>query len=206
AWLELWKRQPKLLPYFEIPVQHSEDRILKAMNRKKGRRELEELFGTILQELPQAVLRTTVMSGFPGETRAEALALKKFVAGIPFLHLGVFSYSREAGTPAFSLEGQVPPRTAERRMNALLALQANRREELLERYVGQSVEMLVEEAEDENEGDAWIGRAWFQAPEVDGVTYIEGSGLQPGQIIRAEVTNTVDPDLFAAVYPKENEQ
>jgi len=206
AWLELWKRQPKLLPYFEIPIQHSEDRVLKAMNRKKGRRELEELFGTILQELPQAVLRTTVMSGFPGETRAEALALKKFVAGIPFLHLGVFSYSREAGTPAFSLEGQVPPRTAERRMNALLALQANRREELLERYVGQSVEMLVEEAEDENEGDAWIGRAWFQAPEVDGVTYIEGSGLQPGQIIRAEVTNTVDPDLFAAVYPKENEQ
>ena len=206
AWLELWKRQPKLLPYFEIPVQHSEDRILKAMNRKKGRRELEGLFGTILQELPQAVLRTTVMSGFPGETRAEALALKKFVAGIPFLHLGVFSYSREAGTPAFSLEGQVPPRTAERRMNALLAQQANRREELLERYVGQSVEMLVEEAEGENEGDAWIGRAWFQAPEVDGVTYIEGSGLQPGQIIRAEVTNTVDPDLFAAVYPKENEQ
>ncbi|HOY84521.1 MAG TPA: 30S ribosomal protein S12 methylthiotransferase RimO [Candidatus Syntrophosphaera sp.] len=206
AWLELWKRQPKLLPYFEIPIQHSEDRVLKAMNRKKGRRELEALFTTILKELPQAVLRTTVMSGFPGETKAEALALKSFVAAIPFLHLGVFNYSREAGTPAFALEEQVPPRTAARRMNALLAWQAKRREQLLESYVGRSVEVLVEEAEDEDEENAWIGRAWFQAPEVDGVTYIEGSGLQPGQIIRADVTNAVDADLFAAVYPQENEQ
>ena len=64
----------------------------------------------------------------------------------------------------------------------------------------------MEEAEDEDEENAWIGRAWFQAPEVDGVTYIEGSGLQPGQIIRADVTNAVDADLFAAVYPQENEQ
>ncbi|MCB5246610.1 MAG: 30S ribosomal protein S12 methylthiotransferase RimO [Candidatus Cloacimonetes bacterium] len=206
GWLELWKAHPKLLPYFEIPIQHSEDRVLKAMNRHKGRRELEELFAAILKEIPHAVLRTTVISGFPGETRAEALALRDFVARIPFLHLGVFSYSRETGTPAYDLPDQVPARTAERRRNALLAFQAQRRELMLEDLVGKSLEVLVEETEDEEEGNSWIGRAWFQAPEIDGVTFIEGPGLQAGQILRADVTNAVDADLFATVYPQEAEQ
>lgn len=206
SWLELWKKHPKLLPYFEIPVQHSEDRILKAMNRKKGRAELEELFATILRELPHAVLRTTVMSGFPGETRAEALALKDFVARIPFLHLGVFRYSRETGTPAFDLPEQVPARTAARRRDALLTLQNRRREWMLEAGVGTSVEAIVEGLEDEEDENSWIGRAWFQAPEVDGVLFFEDSGLQPGEIVRAKLLNVVDADLFATATDEENEQ
>ncbi|MDD4223663.1 MAG: 30S ribosomal protein S12 methylthiotransferase RimO [Candidatus Cloacimonetes bacterium] len=206
GWLELWKAHPKLLPYFEIPIQHSEDRILKAMNRKKGRQELEDLFHTILDQIPHAVLRTTLISGFPGETRAEALALRDFVAKIPFLHLGVFRYSREFGTPAFDLPDQVPGRTAASRRNALLNFQAQRREAMLENLVGKSLEVLVEEPEDEEEGNSWIGRAWFQAPEIDGVTFIEGPGLQAGQILRADVTNAVDADLFATVYNQEKEQ
>lgn len=206
CWLELWKKHPKLLPYFEIPIQHSEDRLLRAMNRKKGRRELEELFTTILREIPHAVLRTTIISGFPSETRAEALALKDFVAKIPFLHLGVFSYSREFGTPAFDLEGQISRRTAARRRNVLLTLQTQRREKMLESYVGKSVEVIIEDTEDENEENAWVGRAWFQAPEVDGFTFIEGSGLHPGQIIRADVINAVDADLFATITSEEKDQ
>lgn len=206
GWLELWKKHPKLLPYFEIPIQHSEDRILKAMNRKKGRKELEELFATIIKEIPEAVLRTTVMSSFPGETRAEATALKQFLHKVPFLHLGVFCYSREVDTPAFDLPEQVSPRTAARRLNALLESQSKCHEQILESWVGKSVEVLIEAPEDEDDENTWIGRAWFQAPEVDGVTFIEGPNLQPGQIVHADITDTVGTDLFATVYSEENKQ
>ncbi len=206
AWLELWKKHPNLLPYFEIPIQHSEDRILKAMNRKKGRRELEALFTTILNEIPNAVLRSTVISGFPGETRAEALALKDFVAKIPFLHLGVFAYSRESGTPAYDLADQVPSRTADRRCNALLDTHKALRAQLLDGLVGKSVDLLVEDRDDEEEDNLWVGRAWFQAPEVDGLTFIEGKSLRPGQILRGDVSDVVDADVFVNVFNEENER
>ena len=200
-WLELWKKHPKLLPYFEIPIQHSEDRILKAMNRKKGRRELEQLFHTIKSEIPHAALRTTLMSGFPGETRAEALALKRFIHEIPFDHLGVFAYSRESGTPAFALESQVSARTALRRQNTLLTNYFALREQLMENLVGKNVELLVE-SPGEDEG-TWIGRAWFQAPDIDGITFIEGNQLQPGQICRADITDAIGSDLFATALNQE---
>lgn len=200
-WLELWKKHPKLLPYFELPIQHSEDRILKAMNRKKGRQELENLFHTIKREIPHAALRTTLMSGFPGESRSEALALKRFIHTIPFDHLGVFAYSRETGTPAFDMEAQVSARTAQRRQNTLLTNYFALREQLLENLVGKNVEVLVESpGEDE---DTWIGRAWFQAPDIDGITFIEGSQLQPGQIYRADITDAIGPDLFATAHNQE---
>lgn len=200
-WLELWKKHPKLLPYFELPIQHSEDRILKAMNRKKGRQELENLFHSIKREIPHAALRTTLMSGFPSESRSEALALKRFIHTVPFDHLGVFAYSRETGTPAFDMEAQVSARTAQRRQNTLLTNYFALREQLLENLVGKNVEVLVESpAEDE---DTWIGRAWFQAPDIDGITFIEGSQLQPGQIYRADITDAIGPDLFATAHNQE---
>ncbi|MDP2173991.1 MAG: MiaB/RimO family radical SAM methylthiotransferase, partial [Candidatus Cloacimonadaceae bacterium] len=96
-WLKLWQEYPKLLPYFEIPVQHSEDRILKAMNRNRRGNELRELFAVIKKELPEAALRTTLISGFPGESKGEALALHKFVRETGFHHLGAFCYSPEPG-------------------------------------------------------------------------------------------------------------
>ena len=202
-WLYLWKKHPKLLPYFELPIQHSEDRILRAMNRKKGRLQLEELFQTIKREIPHAALRTTLMSGFPGETRAEAIAMKRFIHNIPFDHLGVFAYSRETGTPAFHLEGQVSARTVQRRQDTLLMDYFSIREKLLENLVGKNVEVIVETHGDDE--DTWMGRAWFQAPDVDGITHIEGKNLQPGRIYRADITDAIGPDLFATVNNQEDE-
>ena len=196
GWLPLWKRLPKLLPYFEIPVQHSEDHILRAMNRRRGRADLEYLFGSILERVPDAVLRTTLISGFPGETRTDALALKSFVAHIPFLHLGVFNYSPEEGTPAAKLTGQVPPTTAERRREKLLSLQNCRATKMLEKYVGQTVSVLVEEESGGEDEDLYSGRAWFQAPEVDGLTFVHGKDLVPGRIYQVEITDVIDVDLF----------
>ncbi|MBW6513680.1 MAG: 30S ribosomal protein S12 methylthiotransferase RimO [Candidatus Syntrophosphaera sp.] len=200
GWLSLWKRHPQLLPYFEIPIQHSVDRILKAMNRKKGGVELEAMFLGILQELPQAVLRSTLISGFPGETRAEAIALRSFVSRIPFLHLGVFLYSREGGTPAAELADQVSRATAERRQNRVLGLQHERMTALLEEYVGKNIEVLIEERTEGEEEGLYLGRAWFQAPEVDGGTYVRGSGLKPGEIRSVQITDVIDADLFGEVW------
>ncbi len=198
AWLRLWQEHPKLLPYFEIPVQHSEEHILKAMNRKRKGDELVDMFDTILSEVPGAVLRTTLISGFPGETRSDALSLRKFIERVPFLHLGVFLYSPEEGTPAAGMPVQVSQATAQRRANKLLQVQQFRARELLEAYVGRTVDVLIEERSDE-EDEVYVGRAWFQAPEIDGVTIVHGKGIQPGGIWPVLVTDVIDADLFGEV-------
>ncbi|MGC9361428.1 MAG: radical SAM protein, partial [Candidatus Syntrophosphaera sp.] len=198
AWLTLWQEHPKLLPYYEIPVQHSEEHILKAMNRKRKGDELVDMLDTILREVPGAVLRTTLISGFPGETRWDALALRKFIGRVPFLHLGVFLYSPEEGTPAAGMPAQVSPATAQRRANKLLQAQQRLARELLEAYVGRTVDVLIEERSDEGD-DVYLGRAWFQAPEIDGVTIVNGKGIQPGEIRPVLITDVIDADLFGEV-------
>jgi ribosomal protein S12 methylthiotransferase len=195
-WLALWKKLPKLLPYFEIPIQHSEDAILKAMNRKAGRKQLEALFTTIRKEIPNAVLRTTLISGLPGETRADALAMQDFIKRYPFLHLGVFLFSPEEGTPALDMPNQVPVRTAERRRDRMLTIQNTSVRELLEQYVGKNIDVLIEDRASEDEDDVYVGRAWFQAPEIDGFTFVQGKDLQLGTIYKVLITDTIDVDLF----------
>lgn len=198
AWLKLWQEHPKLLPYFEIPVQHSAEHVLRAMNRKRKGDELVDMLDTILKEVPGAVLRTTVISGFPGETRSDALSLRKFIERVPFLHLGAFLYSPEEGTPAARMPAQVSPGTARRRANKLLQAQQPRAQELLEAYVGRTVDVLIEELSDDEE-DVYVGRAWFQAPEIDGVTILHGKGIQPGEIRPVLITDVIDADLFGEV-------
>ncbi len=199
AWLKLWNKLPKLLPYFEIPVQHSEDHILKAMNRKRMRSELLDMFATIKKELPQAVLRTTLITGFPGETRADGNALQNFVKSVQFQHLGVFVYSQEEGTPAADMANQVSEDTAERRRDRILSLQSDISTELLEKYVDQTLNVLVEGLASDDEDDVYIGRTWFQAPEIDGITFVQGTDLQAGQIYSVHITEVIDVDLFGDV-------
>lgn len=198
-WLALWKRLPKLLPYFEIPIQHSEDHILKAMNRHKGRAELTHLFQTIRKELPKAVLRTTLISGFPGETRQDALALQSFIRETPFLYLGVFVFSPEEGTPADEMDKPVFTRTARNRRDRLFAIQNERSVQMLESYVGKTIQVLVEAPAGADGEDGWEGRAWFQAPEIDGITYLDKADLKPGRIYSVLITDVIDMDLFGQV-------
>lgn len=201
-WLELYKRLPKLLPYFEIPIQHSEDRILKLMNRQKGRKELTELFQTILRELPEAVLRTTLITGFPSETEAEHQALLSFVKEIPFLALGCFCYSAEPGTPAYDMAEQIDEDLAEERQNEILNLHNSLLEARLGALVGSQIEVLVEEELDQDSEDDKItnytGRTWFQAPDIDGQVVIRAHKLMPGEFALLEIEDVIDSDLFAS--------
>ena len=215
--LKLFQDNPRLLPYFEIPIQHSEDHILQKMNRELGRAELLELFDKIRTALPHAVLRTTLISGFPGETAADHRNLMDFIREIPFMHLGVFSYSREPGTPAFSMPKQVNEEVAEIRRDEILGLHRELMTPMLESYVGQILEVLVEAevpAEDvpadadppiSNEPPStYLCRAWFQSPDIDGVVFVSGGTAEPGTFIKVLVEDVIDVDLFASIYMENN--
>lgn len=194
-WLKLWQDNPRLLPYFEIPVQHSEAHILKAMGRRKHRQQLLELFDTIKRQLPDAVLRTTLICGFPGETRQEAIQLQSFMRQVGFMHLGAFEYSPEPGTPAYEFAEAVPSRTASRRRDKVLSMHRALSEEYLAKYVGQRIAVVVEEAVDSAEGFDAVGRAWFQAPDIDGRVFISGHNLAEGDICLVEIEDIIDLDL-----------
>jgi ribosomal protein S12 methylthiotransferase len=198
AWLDLWERLPRLLPYFEIPIQHSVPSILESMGRVKADQELEELFATIRARIPHAVLRTTIMSGYPGESYLDFTSLQRFIRDVKFTYMGVFAYSREEGTPAAWLPKQVKHRTASAREIKLLAIQNNITNKVLESFVGKEVPVLVDRLAREGSDIYAIGRAWFQAPDIDGVFYISNPHLKPGTIVTAVVDDVVFTDFFGS--------
>ncbi len=187
SWLELWKSLPKLLPFFEIPIQHCHDAILKSMGRRKGERELENLFTNIRDRLPEAVLRTTLMVGYPGESDAIFSALLDFVKRVRFDQLGAFAYSQESGTPASRLPNQVATTIKEERYNALMTLQEEISEELLQHYIGSELEVLIEDEEVPEDDLPSSGRVWFQAPDLETKTFLTGSEMPLGSLVRANI-------------------
>jgi ribosomal protein S12 methylthiotransferase len=187
SWLSLWKSLPKLLPFFEIPIQHCHDAILTSMGRKKGEKELTSLFTNIRNQLPESVLRTTLMVGYPGETDAIFDSLLDFVRRVKFDQLGAFTYSQESGTPASKLSDQLPLAIKEDRYNSLMALQEEISEERLQQYIGSDLEVLIEdEGEPEDEIEA-SGRAWFQPPDLEAKTFLSRSVAGSGSFTRANI-------------------
>ncbi len=187
-----------LLPYFDIPLQHSDAQVLRAMGRPFAR-DPRRVVDRVHTHFPEAALRTSIIVGFPGETDEQFQALCDFVREVRFHHLGVFAYQQEEGTPAAQMQGQIDDGVKSDRREELMALQAEISAEIMENYVGQRVEVLVEAPNPEWEG-LFLGRAWFQAPEVDGVTYLSSgpSGpLLPGTIVNAEVYEAKTYDLVA---------
>lgn len=184
-----------LLPYFDIPLQHAHPDILAAMGRPFAR-DPSLVIDRVRKHFPDAALRTSLIVGYPGETDAHFKALKAFVQRTRFAHLGVFPYHQEEGTPAASLPGQVPQGIKTRRKNALMKLQEGISREHLSGLVGQRLEVLVEEPSPEWPG-LHVGRVWFQAPEVDGVTYVSGPKVRPGKIVLADIEQAQSYDLVA---------
>ena len=186
---------PTFLPYFDVPLQHSHPEVLSRMGRPFAQNP-----GLILERIreyfPAAALRTSLIVGYPGETESQFEHLLDFVQAGRFQHLGVFAYEAEDGTPAATLPNQIPEDVRRERRNQVMALQAEISAELLEAYLGRHLDILVEKTSPEWPG-LHVGRAWFQAPEVDGVTYISGPNVTPGQIVRAEITETHTYDLSA---------
>ncbi|MBF0481811.1 MAG: 30S ribosomal protein S12 methylthiotransferase RimO [Desulfovibrionaceae bacterium] len=186
---------PRLLPYFDIPLQHASPEILAAMGRPFAR-DPRLVIERVRRHFPEAALRTSLIVGFPGEKPHHFKELAEFVAAARFHHLGVFTYHKEDGTRAALLPGQVGAAVKERRRAQLMELQAGISEEILEGYVGAELDVLVDAPHPEWPG-LHVGRAWFQAPEADGVTYISGPGVAPGAMVRAVIEEAKTYDLVA---------
>lgn len=184
-----------LLPYFDIPLQHAHPEILAAMGRPFAQ-DPNLVVDRVRHHFPQAALRTSLIVGFPGETDTHYKTLRQFVERSRFANLGVFPYHQEEGTRAAELPGQVPQGTKTRRRNALMKLQETISREALAELVGTRQEVLVEEPSPEWPG-LHTGRVWFQAPEVDGVTYVSGPKVAPGRMVMADIEQAQSYDLVA---------
>src|SRR3972149_2933450 len=189
--------EEKVLPYIDLPLQHISPPVLKAMNRQYTRAGVEALIEKLRTRLPGVTLRTSMIVGFPGEKESDFRELLDFVEGVKFDRLGVFTYSREEGTPAYSMKGQVPKKVKAGRMDAIMSAQREISLEKNERLIGSPVKVMVEGANDDNDAAPMKGRASSQAPDVDGVVYLAGGHAEPGSIVSAKVTGAGDYDIYA---------
>jgi tRNA-2-methylthio-N6-dimethylallyladenosine synthase/ribosomal protein S12 methylthiotransferase len=183
------------VPYFDIPVQHAHPDVLSRMGRPFARNP-REVVDRVRDVFPEAALRTSIIVGFPGETQQHYDHLTRFVQDVRFMHLGVFAYRAEEGTPAAGMPGQVDEVEKDWGRDALMEVQAEISEEILEGFTGSDEDVLVDAAHEEWPG-LHVGRTWFQAPEIDGVTYISGPGVKPGAMVRAEIVESRTYDLVA---------
>jgi ribosomal protein S12 methylthiotransferase len=197
--LDLCAENPSILPYFDIPFQHGSDKILKQMGRRKTAAEYLQLITAIRSKLPGAVIRSTFMTGFPGETDEDFAALQDFQQKAQLDWAGAFAYSREDGTAAYSMKNQVPKKTARTRLRLIEEAQTAISEKRLQSFVGKTLDVLIEEKiEDDAETgeDFYLGRAYNQAPEVDGATVLTSeTPLTPGTLVKARITACTGVDL-----------
>jgi ribosomal protein S12 methylthiotransferase len=196
---DLLAREGKVLPYLDIPIQHIHPRVLHAMGRKTSAAEVAATIQELRDGIPDLVLRTTVIVGFPGETDAEFETLLDFIRETRFHHLGAFAYSPEEGTPAAAIGGRVPDGVIEERLQHLLEAQAEVSAARNRAFLGRELDVLVEGFDEE--GDV-AGRTYGQAPEVDGYTKLFGYGddaVETGSFVRARVVEAWEYDLGAEV-------
>jgi ribosomal protein S12 methylthiotransferase len=193
ALLEAVRSSPKILPYFDLPFQHGSEPILKAMNRRGNADSYAALADSIRAALPQAVVRTTFLTGFPGESDADFERLLEFQERLRPQWAGMFAFSPEEGTPAFKLKPRVPAKTALRRKAELEERQERITAAWLDTLIGIEANVLVEERVEGE--DLLLGRAWFQAPEVDGLVVVSGGSARPGERIRVRIQNRAGVDL-----------
>ena len=196
--IEVIRTEPKICHYLDMPIQHSSDRILKRMGRRTSRKELEEVIGKLRREIPDIALRTTLISGFPGETEADQEDLKSFIQTIQFDRLGVFTYSPEEGTPAAAMENQIPEDVKAERRDELMALQQRISEEKTGNMVGKVLKVLVEGRIPE-EG-IYVGRTYRDAPDVDGYVFLDAEEeIISGDFVTAKITGADEYDLTGEV-------
>ena len=192
--IDLIAKEERLTPYFDIPIQHSEDKILKAMNRRGDKAYLTNLFNKIKTKIPNAILRTTVMVGFPGETKEDFDNLINFVKEIKFDHLGAFTYSREEGTKSYDYPHQVREATKQKRLDELMSLQQKISYDLNKKHIGEIMNGLVVG----KENGYYLLRSYFNAPDdVDGkILFRSSRELKEGDITKVRITESYVYDLY----------
>jgi len=198
--LDAYASLDKVCKYVDVPLQHVSDRILAGMRRGITREETYRLVERIREKIPGVVLRTTFIVGFPGETDQDFEELAEFVRQTRFQRLGVFVYSREEGSIAGRLENQVPEKIARRRQNALMKLQSKISARLHREMVGTIQEVLVEGVSEESDF-LLQGRLATQAPEIDGLVYLNEGIASPGEFVRVEISDSHPYDLVGKILP-----
>lgn len=193
--IEVVKQEPKICHYLDIPIQHVSDGILRRMNRRTNRKELVERIKKLRALIPDIVLRTTLIAGFPGETKQDHEELMEFIDETEFERLGVFAYSPEEGTAAAEMEGQIDEEVRESRKNRLMELQQEISADLSQKQIGRVLEVMIEgKVADEN---AYVGRTYMDAPDVDGYIFVNtDEELMSGDFCRVRVTGAMEYDLI----------
>lgn len=196
--LEFFATEPKIVKYLDIPVQHASDDILKRMNRDVTRDDLRRIFAKVQARVPGLAIRTSVMVGFPGETESNVDELIEFVKEQKFAHLGCFSYSQEEGTVAGRMPDQIEEDVKAARLDRVMRAQKDVSRDGLKVWVGKTVPVLVEGPAKEHP-ELWSGRLSVQAPEVDGVVYINKGPVAAGRIQLVKITDSFEYDLVGEV-------
>lgn len=197
--IAVMKEQPKICNYLDLPIQHASDRILKAMGRRTSKSELVDIVSKLRREIPDITLRTTLISGFPGETDEEHAELVEFVKDMRFDRLGCFTYSPEEDTPAAEFDGQVEEAVKEERRDEIMTIQQEIAFEKSEEMVGKTLDVMIEGRIPEDH--VYVGRTYRDAPGVDGMIFLDETGmgeLMTGDFVRALVTESSEYDLIGA--------
>lgn len=192
--IEEFKTNDKLLKYIDMPIQHINDEILSAMNRRDTSAGIKSIVDKLRREIPGIVIRTTVIVGFPGETEKQYKELRDFIKETKFERLGVFEYSREEGTPAYDMPNQVPESVKKKRMEAIMSDQNRIHNDFNAQFVGSELEVLCEGYDEVSE--SFYGRSYADAPDIDGKIYFSSpKRIREGEFVKVAVTEVIDYDL-----------
>lgn len=201
--IDAMARNTKVANYVDLPIQHINDSVLKLMNRKTDKQSITALIEKLRNRIPDIVIRTTLIVGFPGEGESEFEELKEYVREIKFDRLGVFAYSQEEGTPAAKMSNQVDEDEKEKRQFEIMEIQKNISEEKSRANVGRIFDVLIEEKIEEG---VYIGRTYMDSPEIDGLVYVHtGSELEIGNFEKVKVKDALEYDLIGDVWDELSE-
>lgn len=204
--IEVVKNNEKICNYFDIPIQHISDKVLKRMGRKSTSDTIKHIIKKIRREIPNVVLRTSLIVGFPGETKEDFKELKDFVQDVKFDRLGVFTYSKEDGTPAVKLKGHIKEDIKKERYNEIMSIQKEIVKSNNSNIIGKNLECYIFDITDNNE--YYIGRSYMDVPSIDGNIYVkvqnetEDSDIRIGEYVDAIITDVMGYDLIAEICTK----
>ena len=197
--LDVMAREEKIVKYIDLPIQHCDGEILKRMNRRGDEQSLRELIGKIRSKIPDITLRTTLITGFPGETEEQFERLAEFVRDIKFDRLGCFAYSAEENTPAADMDGQLDEETKQRRADIIMEQQMLIAVKKNKELVGKTLEIVVEGFD--RYGECYFGRSAADAPEIDGKIFFTSPDKRqiPGKFVKIKITDMLDYDLIGEI-------
>ena len=202
--IDCFKEEPKLLHYIDMPMQHSEDAILKRMGRRTDRASIETVIGKLREAAPDIAIRTSLIAGFPGETQEDHEALMAFLDEQELERVGVFTYSREDGTPAATFENQIDEETAEQWRNEIMELQQEISLDKNETFVGKIMQVIIEGYSSDD--DVYVGRTYRDAPGVDGLVFVNCDyELMSGQIVDVRINEVGPYDMIGGIVDESAE-